>query len=201
MYSFCQGGEDSALVPFAPRIAQDLGPLILVTSEDTLSLVLEALSVVLEVDQGQWLTPELAGSLVNAALEVWNKNNKGEPRSGSTVATLTDHDLPDPIFISILTDIITNLASSRTSGIYETVVKQALPLLSSTISVSKKEESWIAASAIDLVSSLVKGAPDSGLGDGFFNLLGPNLFSCLTTAEDRDVLQASVILRFFRLMS
>lgn len=75
--SFCQGGEDSALIPFASRITRDLGPFLLITSDDTLSLVLETLSVVLEVDQGQWLTPELARSLVSASLEVWSKNNKG----------------------------------------------------------------------------------------------------------------------------
>jgi hypothetical protein len=48
-----------------------------VTSEDTLSLVLETLAVVIDIDQGKWLTPELAQSLVNAILEVWSKNNKG----------------------------------------------------------------------------------------------------------------------------
>ncbi len=75
--SFCQGGEDSALIPFAYRISQDLGPFLLITSDDTLSLVLETLSVVLEVDQGKWLTGELAQSLISAVLEVWSKNNKG----------------------------------------------------------------------------------------------------------------------------
>lgn len=97
--------------------------------------------------------------------------------------------LIDPIFISILSDIIENLASSPKKGIYETVVKQALPILSVAITSAKKEESWIASSAIDLVSSLVAGAPESGLGEGFVQLLGPNLFACLATAEDRDVLQ------------
>jgi len=76
-FSFCQGGEDSALTPFAPRIARDLGPFLLVASEDTLSLILETVSVVIEVDQGKWLTSELAESLVSASLEVWSKNSKG----------------------------------------------------------------------------------------------------------------------------
>ncbi|KAF8963883.1 armadillo-type protein [Flammula alnicola] len=174
VHNFCQGGEDSALIPFAPRIAQDLGPFLLMASDDTLSLVLETLSVVLEVERGKWLTPELAGSLVAAVLEVWSKNNK------------------DPIFISILTDIFENLASSPTEGIYETVVKQALPILSVAITSAKKEESWIASSAIDLIGSLVKGAPENRLGEGFFQLLGPNLFSCLAEAEDRDVLQSGI---------
>ena len=79
--SFCQGGDDSALIPFAPRIAEDVGPFLLVTSEDTLVLALETLAVVIDIDQGKWLTPELAQSLVNAVLEAWSKNNKGSSSS------------------------------------------------------------------------------------------------------------------------
>jgi hypothetical protein len=96
----------------------------------------------------------------------------------------------DPIFISILTDILTSLASSHL--VYETVVKQSLPPLSVAINSATKEESWIASSAIDLVSSLVEGSPQTGLGEGFFALLAPNLFSCLAGAEDRDVLQVNI---------
>jgi hypothetical protein len=77
-YSFCQGGNESVLTPFVLRIARDLGPFLLMTSEDTLSLVLETLSVVVEVNGGKWLTPELGNSLVIAVLEVWSKNNKGK---------------------------------------------------------------------------------------------------------------------------
>ncbi|KAH9486456.1 Importin-9 [Psilocybe cubensis] len=171
VHNFCQDGEDSAFIVFAPRIARDLGPFLLIASEDTLSLILETLSVVIEIDQGKWLTPDLTEYLISASLEVWSKNTK------------------DPIFISILTDIMGSLASSPAPGIYETSVKQALPILSASISTAKKEESWVASTAIDLVSSLVKGAPNNGLGDGFFNLLGPSLFACLNLAEDRDVLQ------------
>ncbi|KAH7886300.1 ARM repeat-containing protein [Phlebopus sp. FC_14] len=175
VHNFCQGGEDSALVPFVARIAQDLGPFLLVTTEDTLSLVLETMSVVLEVDKASWLTTDLANSLVLAILEVWAKNNK------------------DPIFLSIFTDILTSLSSSTASGVYHTVVKQALPTLCTAIGGAKPDESWIAGSAIDLVSSLIRGAPDGGLGEGFFALLAPSLFTCLESAEDRDVLQNGVI--------
>ncbi|KIJ66488.1 hypothetical protein HYDPIDRAFT_174567 [Hydnomerulius pinastri MD-312] len=171
VHNFCQGGEESALKPFVARIAQDLGPFLLVTTEDTLSLVLETMSVVLEVDKASWLTTDLANSLVLATLEVWAKNNK------------------DPIFLSIFTDILASLAGSAAQGVYETVVKQALPTLCTSIAGAKPDESWIAGSAIDLVSSLIRGAPEGGLGEGFFALLAPSLFSCLNEAEDRDVLQ------------
>lgn len=79
------------------------------------------------------------------------------------------------------------------------MVKQSLPILSNAIISAKKDESWVAGSAIDLVSSLVQGAAEDRLGEGFFGLLGPNLFLCLATAEDRDVLQVN--LKYFRLKS
>jgi importin-9 len=60
-----------------PRIAKDLVPFLLGTSDDTLSLVLETLGVVVDVEESKWITEELANSLVLAVLEVWAKNNKG----------------------------------------------------------------------------------------------------------------------------
>jgi importin-9 len=95
----------------------------------------------------------------------------------------------DPIYLSILTDILASLASSSSPNVYETVVKQALPTLCNTMSSAKPTESWVVSSAIELVSSLVKGAPERGLGEGFFSLLAPSLFGCLRDTEDRDVLQ------------
>jgi hypothetical protein len=93
----------------------------------------------------------------------------------------------------VLTDILTNLASAKNDGVYKVVVEHALPPLSLCIGSAKKDESWIPASGIELVGSLVSGAPESGLGEGFLQTLAPNLFSCLSVAEDRDVLQV----RFF----
>ncbi|KAF9011181.1 armadillo-type protein [Cyathus striatus] len=174
VHNFCQDGEDSVLIPFAPRIAKDLGPFLHVASEDTLSLVLETISVVVEIDQGKWVTPDLAGSLVLAILDVWSKNIK------------------DPIFLSILSDILASLAGSKASGMYESVVKQALPVLNNAIASAKPSESWISGSAIDLISSLVRGCPESGLGEGFFGLIAPNLFKSLLESEDRDVLQNGI---------
>lgn len=75
--SFCAQVEDSAIVSLAPRIIKDLGPFLLVTSEDTLALVLEAVGVVIQIDNGKWLDPGLAQLLSQAILEVWTKNVKG----------------------------------------------------------------------------------------------------------------------------
>lgn len=164
------------------------------TSEDTLSLVLETLAVVVDVDKGKWMTEDLANSLVVAILEVWTKNNRGESLSSARVLSLQliTRCTPDPIFLSIFPDIINSLAASETPGIYETVVKQALPPLCSSISAATSDQSYIAGSAIELVSSLVK-ASTNGLGEGFFPLLAPSLFKCLSDVEDRDVLQVCVL--------
>lgn len=75
--SFCQNVAGSTLTPLGPRISKALGPFLLVTSEDTLSLVLEALSVVVEIE-GEWMTPDLANDIVGAVLDVWMKNIKGK---------------------------------------------------------------------------------------------------------------------------
>jgi hypothetical protein len=91
--------------------------------------------------------------------------------------------------LSIVDNILTSLASSSAPGIYQTVVKQALPNLCQAMAAAPLTESWITASAIDLVSSLVRGATEGGLGDGFFAVLAPSLFKSLGEAEDRDVLQ------------
>ncbi|TDL19426.1 ARM repeat-containing protein [Rickenella mellea] len=166
--------EDSVLLPIAPRIAKDLGPFLMLTSEDTLSLVLDTLSNIVEIDGGKWITPDLAQALVTATLEVWLKNNK------------------DPIFISILTDILSSLASSPGEGVYQIVVTQSLPPLCNAIVNANPNDSWITSSAVDLIGSLVRGAPEAGLGEGFFGTLAPSLFKCLREAEDRDVLQNGV---------
>ena len=95
----------------------------------------------------------------------------------------------DPIFISILTDVLESLASSPAPGVYQAVVQQALPPLCNAIASSATDNSWISSAGIELVTSLVEGAPESGLGEGFFAMLAPSLFACLRTAEDRDAIQ------------
>ncbi|ETW86593.1 hypothetical protein HETIRDRAFT_456575 [Heterobasidion irregulare TC 32-1] len=141
--------------------------------------LLETLSIVVDIDG--WLTVELANDLVLALLEVWRKN-------------LKEHSVADPILLSILTDIFSSIASSSTPGVYETAVRQALPQLSAAISNLNPKEAWITSSAIELISSLIEGAPESGLGEGFFAAVAPPLFNCLKTAEDRDILQNGIAL-------
>ena len=58
-------------------MVKNLGPFLLQTTEDTLSLVLETLSETVQIDGGKWLTVPLAEDLVAALLDVWTKNIKG----------------------------------------------------------------------------------------------------------------------------
>ncbi|RDX47886.1 ARM repeat-containing protein [Lentinus brumalis] len=174
IHNFCQNVDDPVALPFAPRIAKDIGPFLPVTSEDTLTLVLETLAVIVQIDNGKWITEDLARALVTAILEVWMKNNK------------------DPIFISIMTDVFESLASSPAPGVYPAVVQQALPPLLNAITNYATTDSWITSGAIELVNSLVEGAPENGLGDGFFAMLAPGLFAALNSTEDRDAIQNGI---------
>lgn len=47
-------------------------------TEDSLALVLEALSTVVQVDDGKWLTPDIATAVVNMLLATYQKNVNGE---------------------------------------------------------------------------------------------------------------------------
>ena len=79
------------MLPVAPRIVKDIGPLLILTSEDTLTLLLETFSAIIEVDGGKWITPDLAETLTSAMLQVWTQNNKGSYYSTSDC--MQDHIL------------------------------------------------------------------------------------------------------------
>jgi len=143
------------------------------------------------------LDTELANALVLAILQVWNKNIKGGCEFSSLLLIFNTYFKQDPIFISILTDIMSLLASSLSNGVNEIVVKQAVPVLTNALASAKPIESWITSSAIDLLNSIVEGRVD-GLQEGFFAHLAPGLFKCLSDAEDRDILQVSTSFATYR---
>ncbi|KAH9958982.1 ARM repeat-containing protein [Russula dissimulans] len=171
-----------------PRIIRDLGPFLLETTEDTLSLVLDTVSVLSVVAKGSWFTTDLAVALTTALLDIWPKNIKGQFYHVCLAASALIH-ITDPIFLSLLNDVLLAIVSSKAPGVYEAAVKQALPSLTAAIGSSNANECWVASSALELASSLARGAPETGLGEGFFAAIAPTLFDCLRVAEDRDVLQ------------
>jgi len=101
----------------------------------------------------------------------------------------------DPIVVSVIGDILNAFASAKHPGVYQAVVKAALPILCHAIGMPKPDESsWVPSSAIDLITNIQTAAPADGLGEGFFSTLAPSLFVCLANAEDRDILQNGVVL-------
>ncbi|CAL1694900.1 unnamed protein product [Somion occarium] len=160
----------------APRVVQDLQPFVTQTSEDTLSLVLETLSFVLLVNDGAWITPEIASSLLVSLMEVWTKFNK------------------DPLFVSLLGEIFGALSGSPAPGAYEIVLKQAIPVLCNAILTASSDNAWLAESALDLLDSIIGARGDRDLGDNLFATIAPALFYALATNEDRDVIQSGIAL-------
>ena len=128
-------------------------------------------------------------ALTAALLDVWPKNMKGLSRYLFHTVDNADAHMEDPIFLSLLNDILLSIASSKTPGVYEATVKQALPRLTAAIGSYNANESWAASSALELTGSLARGASETGLGEGFFAAIAPTVFECLRVAEDRDVLQ------------
>jgi len=76
--SFCSVPSDKSIAPLAPRIVAALAPFMSSVTEDALALVLEALSTVTQVDDGSWLTPELATTIVQMLLSTYERNVNGE---------------------------------------------------------------------------------------------------------------------------
>lgn len=75
--SFCSIPEDRPIAPLAPRIVAALAPFMSSVTEDSLALVLEALSTVSQVDEGKWLTPDLATTIVSMLLATYQRNVNG----------------------------------------------------------------------------------------------------------------------------
>ncbi|KAF8753686.1 ARM repeat-containing protein [Rhizoctonia solani] len=117
-----------AMAQVAPRVLQDLAPLLLVTVEETLALVMETLSVLLKVEGGKWLTADHATSLTTALLDVWRKNVK------------------DQVLLSVITDVFEGLAAAS----YQATVSQALPSLSAALASVSKDETWVTSSALEI---------------------------------------------------
>ena len=74
---FCKNCAETEVAPRAPRICKSIESFIPITASDTLTLVLDALSTLLLVQRGTWLTVDLAEALVPAVLNVWAKGAQG----------------------------------------------------------------------------------------------------------------------------
>jgi importin-9 len=75
--SLCSVDDDKALGPLGPRIISALAPFVSTVTEDALSLALEGLSAVIEVDEGKWLTPVQVATIIQMLLVTFEKNVNG----------------------------------------------------------------------------------------------------------------------------
>ncbi|KAF9516008.1 hypothetical protein BS47DRAFT_1371853 [Hydnum rufescens UP504] len=167
----CRPVDAAVVRAYAPRILAILSSFLSTTSEDTLSLILDTLTVVVKIDLGTWLSPEVTSSLTAAILDTWRRNFK------------------DPLLLSVLADLITTIAASPAPGVYTTLVSQLLPSLVQSLeaATANAQESWLASSALELIAGVLQGGEKGKLGDGLVAGLAPSLFDCINASQDRDV--------------
>ena len=182
--SFYRHLPSKTVSPFAPRIIRQLGPLLAQASEDTLVLVVETIQAVVIEDEdaahsegplAPVVEPEIIGSIVQAALQIWAPNAR------------------DVILLSVISDLFESLAGSKQQGVPKVVVQRAIPTLAAAI-VSQQdsdEPSALAETAVELSNSILAGA-DGGALHGVVNVLCPNLVHVLKTSDDRDVQQRGI---------
>ncbi|THG95659.1 hypothetical protein EW026_g6034 [Hermanssonia centrifuga] len=167
---FCKNSGVSTVVPRAPRICKCIEGFVQITTADTLTLIQETLSALLSVQEGQWMTVQLAESLIPATLNVMHNN------------------IRDPVLMATISSILGQLAAVPIPGMYEVVISHAVPILCQAI----VQPDGSPAAAIDQVCGLLEGAPQGKLGANFMNTLAPCLFGAMKTMEDRDGIQAGI---------
>ncbi|KAJ3527044.1 hypothetical protein NM688_g8180 [Phlebia brevispora] len=182
---------ETTIAPHAQRICKCIVGFMQICTADTLSMVLETLSRLLSIQQGRWLTPELAQALLPTTLDVWQKSAAGEiHRPHVPRAQRADRDyVPDYAIQSTISVILTRLVEIPMPGVYEAVVGAALPHLCHAIASAQGEDIGIAGAALEQVSALLEGAPTGHLGEGFVNTLAPCLFGQM---EDRNAIQWAI---------
>ena len=98
---------------------------------------------------------------------------------------------PDYAIQSTISVILTRLVQIPIPGVYEAVVKVALPHLCHAIMTAEGDDLGMAGAGLEQVSALLQGAPNGSLGPGFVDALAPCLFR---TMEDRNAIQVRSLL-------
>ena len=94
--------------------------------------------------------------------------------------------------MAITSGLLTRLASVPTPGVYNSIIRRALPPLCSALASATAEgqERFLAAAALEQLCGLLQGAPaEGGVGEGFVSQLGPVLFTKIRQVQDRDAIQ------------
>ncbi|CAG8445061.1 3579_t:CDS:10 [Funneliformis caledonium] len=173
LQNFCRYLDTKYVAPYQSNIIEGVATLLNVTSEDSLILVLETLEFAIKINYDVTARYEhVIGPLV---IDVWMKNP-------------TDH-----LIVSVITDLFESLASNTAA--YAAFQSRALPTLVNII--NNATESAAVASAIDLITSLVKGGP-SPLPTSYVEHIFPSLIHLMLVHEDRSILQnGEICLKYF----
>jgi hypothetical protein len=101
----------------------------------------------------------------------------------------TKQSSPDPISLSITTDIFTFLAAADAPNVYQAVVMATVPALAPTIA---NNDGWVCCSAMQMLTAVFEGAKAGQLGDGVVGALAPSLFVALGKVADPEAISVSL---------
>ncbi|RHZ45257.1 hypothetical protein Glove_682g48 [Diversispora epigaea] len=173
LQNICKYLDNQYVTPFQSNIIEGIANLISVATEDTLILVLETLHEVIKINKE--VTARYESLIGPSIIDVWIKYPT------------------DPTIAPIVTDLFETLASNpEAHGAFQA---RTLPPLANILIVNS--DSAVTASAIDLISSLVKGGP-SPLPKEYVEHVFPSLMHLMLTTEDREILQnGDICLKYF----
>ncbi|KAF9083483.1 hypothetical protein BGX23_011399 [Mortierella sp. AD031] len=164
--NFNQYLDKQYIIPYQGAILQGVAPMMEVTTEETLSLILRTLITTSKVDEQAAAEYEpILGRLV---MESWVKYP-------------ADHLISMDIM-----DLFDTLAANK--FIHPALNARSLPTLVNMITNENPDKPMVS-SAIDLLKSLIQGA-ETPLPAGYVAQFFPNLMSVLLTTDDRDILQS-----------
>ncbi|KAG0350437.1 hypothetical protein BGZ54_003828 [Gamsiella multidivaricata] len=164
--NFNQHLDKQHIAPYQRSILQGVAPMIEVTTEETLSLIIRTLISTSKIDE-------------QAAAEF-------EPTLGPLVLDSWVKYPADHLISMDIVDLFETLAGNQ--YIHPALNARAMPILVNVISTENPDKPMVA-SAVDLLMALVQGG-SSPLPAGYVAQFFHNLMSVLLTTDDRDILQS-----------
>ncbi|KAI1321026.1 hypothetical protein EDD11_008607 [Mortierella claussenii] len=164
--NFNQYLDKQHIIPHQRSILHGVAPMMEVTTEDSLSLIIRTLISTSKIDE-------------QAAAEI-------EPTLGPLVLDSWAKYPADHLISMDIMDLFDAMAANQ--YMHSALNARALPVLASMISTENPDKARVS-SAVDLLKSLVQGA-SSPLPAGYVAQFFHNLMSVLLTTDDRDVLQS-----------
>ncbi|KAG0311531.1 hypothetical protein BGZ99_010110, partial [Dissophora globulifera] len=164
--NFNQYLDKQYIIPYQRSILQGVAPMMEVTTEESLSLILRTLISTSKIDEQA--AAEFESTLGPLVLDSWTKYP-------------ADHLISMDIM-----DLFDTLAANQ--YIHPALNARAMPVLASMIS-TENPDSPMVSSAVDLLKSLVQGA-SSPLPPNYVAQFFHGLMSVLLTTDDRDILQS-----------